>query len=72
MKELLQQQGWKCAPCGCGNGGIDCSSRAYRGYVIKLRGTTFRLFKTGLAIASGHNYQLKETLQKNEIYKETV
>jgi hypothetical protein len=72
MKELLQQQGWKCAACGCNNGGIDCSSRTYRGYVIKLRSTSFRIFNRGLSIASGHNYQLKEALQKHSIYKETV
>lgn len=74
MKELLQQQGWKCSKCNCpGKLGYDCANAKYRDYIIKLvNARYFRIFKKGHVVASGHNYQLEAKLKEHELVKETV
>lgn len=73
MKEVLQQQGWSCKKCNCpGVKTDDCSHASFRGFLIKIRSTSFRIFKSGMLIESGHNYTLTDNLKKHGIYKETV
>jgi hypothetical protein len=69
MKEKLISLNWSCVPCSCpGAVGYDCANKLYKGVLIKIKNSSFKILKNGLAIDSGHNYELEAKLKKNEIF----
>lgn len=69
MEEKLKSLGWSCHRCSCpGIKGYDCANSKYKGVIITIRGTLFRIIKNSLIVESGQNpSMLEEKMKKHEL-----
>jgi hypothetical protein len=68
MKEKLEAAGWKCHPCSCpGAKGFDCAHSSFKGNVIQLRGTRFRIVRKSVVIESAFAYELEDKLLYHDL-----
>jgi hypothetical protein len=70
-KSLLESNGWSCKSCSCpGAKSYDCFNKNFRGMMIKLKPSVFRISRMGLTLTATVYSNFLEKLNEHEIIKQ--